>query len=465
MQGLWCVKSGVIKLPPREASAKKFPGRIHNMATLTVTEFSCIHDAKIDLSRINVLIGPQGSGKSVTTKLLNFCIDIPLSFVSAAEKGLSYNDYKKFISRQFAMWFPPQAWGQGRSNISYTAGDFSIRVLRRTRNSKPSDEVSVKFSDWFELQYELALQDFAKARSSYVVDNSYQRSLFDDPLYRVKESIVERYYKSQKKDHIAAQTFVPAGRAFFTSIGRLVAGFEHAGALDPVTLKFARLFAGMRDRLGWRGTALGGESEHFLAKRLTNMQRLFGGEIQSDGETEFVRTDDGRKVPLSSLSSGQQELLPIWSIIDLYSQQDEYFRKRKDSVNKSHLLYIEEPEAHLFPSAQSMLMELLIGDLVGSSERSLFITTHSPYVLSKLNVFLKAGQLSRRKKRNQAINDIVPRECWIDINSVSAFAIKDGYLVDILDNDFEMIDSEYLDEISNEVSKEYSSLLQIESEI
>jgi len=46
-----------------------------------------------------------------------------------------------------------------------------------------------------------------------------------------------------KGEFLRSQTFVPAGRAFFTSIGRLVAGFEQAGSLDPVTIKFARLFA------------------------------------------------------------------------------------------------------------------------------------------------------------------------------------------------------------------------------
>jgi predicted ATPase len=130
------------------------------------------------------------------------------------------------------------------------------------------------------------------------------------------------------------------------------------------------------------------------------------------------------------------------------------------------LVYIEEPEAHLFPSAQSLLMEFLIGSVTsGQNPRSLIITTHSPYIMGKINVFLKAGHLSRRKKRNQDINQIVPRECWLSDNQLSAFAINDGQLIDIMDREDHLIDGRYLDQISEDISRDFSKLLLIESEI
>lgn len=84
--------------------------------------------------------------------------------------------------------------------------------------------------------------------------------------------------------------------------------------------------------------------------------------------------------------------------------------------------------------------------------------------MGKLNVFLKAGQLSKRKKRNQDINEIVPRECWISHDQISAFAIQDGTIRNIIDED-DLIDATYMDEISEDISNEFSKLLEIESEI
>lgn len=435
------------------------------MPSLHINEFSCIDSAELDISKINIIIGPQGSGKSVTTKMLNFCADIPLSFVGAAEKGLSFSDYKKFLGRQFTLWFPPQAWGGGRSKIAYLAGDFSVRILRRTRHSRPSDEVAIKFSDWFEHAYNNAVLAFNTQNESLDRQPTLEAGIFEDPSYRTREKLMQDISKVMGSEYISGQTFVPAGRAFFTSIGRLVAGFEHAGALDPVTLKFARLFANLRDRIGNERFLSRRSSDEAVAKRRLFMQSMFGGQIKNDGETEFVEAADGRKIPFTSLSSGQQELLPIWSLVDFYLQQDEYLQRSRTRASRlsNQLIYIEEPEAHLFPSAQSMLMELLIGELVGSSGRSIMLTTHSPYVLSKLNVFLKAGQLARRKKKNQAINEIVPRSCWVDISEISAYAIKDRKLVSIIDLDEELIDAEYLDEISGDIALDYSSLLEIEA--
>ncbi len=127
----------------------------------------------------------------------------------------------------------------------------------------------------------------------------------------------------------------------------------------------------------------------------------------------------------------------------------------RDTRPVRELIYIEEPEAHLFPSAQSFLMEFLIGSIASDRTfRSLIITTHSPYIMSKLNVFLKTGQLARRKKRNQEINEIVSRDCWLTEKRLAAFAINEGNLHNLLDEEG-LIDGRYLDQISEEISREF----------
>ena len=196
------------------------------------------------------------------------------------------------------------------------------------------------------------------------------------------------------------------------------------------------------------------------------MNELFGGEIRYEDESEYVATLDGRRIPFSSLSSGQQELLPMWAIMDYFNEIDAmgFASSPKSSRRSRELVYIEEPEAHLFPSAQSLLMEFLIGSVVSERRRSLIITTHSPYIMSKLNVFLKAGQLARRKKRNQDINEVVKRECWLNDAQLSASAIENGTLRNLIDDDG-LIDGTYLDDISEQISREFSELLQIESEM
>ncbi|WP_082503772.1 AAA family ATPase [Methylobacterium sp. Leaf117] len=440
------------------------------MPTLVISDFSCIKEANLTLAPVNVIIGPQGSGKSVTTKLTFFFSDIMSNFQQAAERGDTIEDYKRSLSRSFNIWFPPSAWGQGRFNISYVSGAFSARVLRRKSQGKLRDDVSITFSEWFTDSYKRSADLFDKTRSGEEIEdlNAVQVGDVIDRTYRVRDVIHRKMLAELGNDFVSRQTFVPAGRAFFTSIGRLVAGFEQAGSLDPITIKFARLFANIRDRSARRFSIKNSRlSDEFHERRFLFMSKLFGGEIKFEQDTEFVETEDGRKIPFSSLSSGQQELLPMWSLMDYFSEMDalRFPSSRRSSRRSTELIYIEEPEAHLFPSAQSLLLEFLIGSIASErNQRSLILTTHSPYIMANLNVFLKAGQLARRKKRNQDINNVVPRECWLTESQLSAFAIEDGKLRSLIDDDL-MIDGRYLDQISEDISRQFSKLLQIESEI
>lgn len=437
---------------------------------LNITNFSCIREANISVAPVTLIIGPQGSGKSVTTKLVYFFTDIISSFVSFAERDLTVEEYKKWLSKEFCIWFPPGAWGRERFNISYGAGPFEIRVLRRKTGGKLSDEVSVTFSDWFMNSYSRCLDLFRKDRNRIEETGTSSVSRIDEDLqsvWRVRNVIENRISKDLGSEYVSQQTFIPAGRAYFTSIGRLVAGMEQGGVLDPVTLRFAKLFANLRDRNSSRFLRRKVMDSEYLTRRKVFMEQLFGGEIKFEQDNEFVEAADGRKIPFRSLSSGQQELMPMWSLIDYFSELDAR-RATATGVTARRFLeyvFIEEPEAHLFPSAQSLLMEFLIGSVASDRKaRSLIITTHSPYIMSKINVFLKAGQLSRRKKRNNDLNKIVPRECWLYPGQIQALSIFEGSVKSILDDDG-FVDSAYLDEVSEQISREYSELLDLESEM
>lgn len=438
------------------------------MPTLTISDFSCIKQATIDLKPVTIIIGPQGSGKSVTTKMFYFLSEVVGSHISSAERGDSLEDFKRSIGARFREWFPPSAWGPKRFNIAYHAGSFTIRILRRMKKGKPSDELAITFSEWFERTYRQTSRSFAKIRSEaeeLLTDDNH----FTDPLdraFRVRE-VVDRSMSAQLgSEYISSQTFIPAGRAYFTSIGRLVAGFENIGTLDPVTIRFAKRFANLRDRNMSRTlrNRIRRDNPETANQQDFFMKRLFDGEVVIESEREYVRATDGRIIPFTSLSSGQQEVLPIWAMLDYFGQLDHVRRNVKRRFSET--LYIEEPESHLFPSAQSVLLEFLFGTLDrGRGRRSIIITTHSPYIMGRINVYLKAGNLARRKKKNTAINDVVPRALWINERDLNAFAIVNGRLQDIVDQDDGLIDSSYLDSISRDIVQDFDKLLKIEMAI
>jgi hypothetical protein len=156
------------------------------------------------------------------------------------------------------------------------------------------------------------------------------------------------------------------------------------------------------------------------------------------------------------MSSGQQELMPLVMALKSWSP---FSRRRTGSI-----LYIEEPEAHLFPSGQSKFVEL-IALLMGESatrRNAVFITTHSPYVLAKLNNLIKAGQLaSSTPTAAKDIEKIIPKHAWMMPGDVRCYGMDNGTLHDITDESG-LIDAEYLDGVSGTISEEFNKLLAAE---
>lgn len=421
------------------------------MRTLTVQDFSCIKTAEIEINRLTIIIGPQASGKSVLCKLGFYMLDIAQIQLSALAKLESFEKFKQLAKERFIDWFPPGAWGQAQFKIKFEAGDYAVQIVRgRKYRSKLSNDFTLSFSEEFEQQYADLLKESTKIvnrKGDKEVSAQFEIS------FRTREIIDESFRGLLGKDHIAFQAFVPAGRSFFTSIGRAIAVFDAGRQLDPLTLRFGRTYTAMKDQ---RHSY---ESRHPTAtKYLQSVSaELLGGQLEKDGETEFMVTSDGRKMPLSALSSGQQELLPLFTFLPWL------LRARPGG---ERLCYIEEPEAHLFPSAQSKLIETLVG-LMPSGGGGVVLTTHSPYVLTKVNNLLKAGAISRKLDDGgqKHLETIVPRRAWLIARNVRAYAIKDGELHSILDGSDGLIDACYLDEISGHLAEEFGQLLEMEESL
>jgi hypothetical protein len=433
------------------------------LAKLNVSRFSCIDAAEIEFSAMTVLIGPQASGKSVLSKLFYFFINQLHMFLRHAEDGRKPGEIPAIIAEEFVKWFPASAWGGKLFNIQFTLGVETITILRKRSSRGLSEKISVKLSDFFSLHYEMMFEDYQaiqKKLESRGDDGDLYANRVWEIGYKIKVSADRRLDKELGDDSFHYQLFIPAGRSFFTSIGKAVAAFEYAGILDPVTVRFGRLFASMRERARLVLSSNSEDADNTASTKL--MLDLFGGHLRFVRDAEYVEASDGRKIPFSTLSSGQQELLPLWLTLRSFIASDrEIFSK--NTKPSPTLTYIEEPEAHLFPSAQGMLLEYLAGVVSKDRlRRKMLITTHSPYVLAKLNNLILAGQISRTRDKSKlaSLEKIVPREAWLLKGRTSAYAIIDRKVQSIIDDDG-LIDGEYLDGVSSDISNDFLSMLEL----
>lgn len=424
------------------------------MPTLSVKNFSCIDEAHLELSPITVIIGPQASGKSVLSKLTYFFYSLLRDLDIYLEDRKKIDAFKEHIRTKFHEWFPSTAWGQRQFCINFTAGQFEIRLMRSVYKGVLGERFRITLSPFIENHYQ-AMTEAYEAALKRSPRNTDPRMEYEFS-WKLMELAETRLRKALGDDHVDSQLFVPAGRSFFTSIGKAVVAFEQTRMLDPTTAIFGRHFAAFKDRHFYRKDRRP-RSKRPLAQVMDN---LLGGTVRFERDREYVETVDGRKIPFSALSSGQQELLPLLLMLTMFDVDG------ASSMRHRRLVYIEEPEAHLFPNAQSVLVEALVGLVVSSRPPlTMVMTTHSPYVLSKLNNLVKAGTLAEAldEKAKDQLNQIVAKQYWLPPKRLLAYAIIDRRLVSITCPEG-FIDGDYLDNVSGEMAREYDSLLELEVE-
>jgi hypothetical protein len=422
------------------------------MTKLIVSQFSCIDHAELELGNLTILIGPQASGKSVICKLVYFFYNVINTDFFVYDEERNWKSFSAKIVDDFKQWFPPSAWGKRRFTIDFEAGPIKFSIARTVSANRPGQNVRLVASDYLMSEFDNYTAFVSDKRKKQGTKPHPPMYLYEE-RWRAEEVVKKKLASDLGKDYVRLQTFVPAGRSFFTSIGKAVAAFEQSGLLDPVTIAFGRLFIALKDRRS-AGFPPSPQTDTKRASRSRQLANLFfGGEMQISRDKEYIESSDGRKIPFSLLSSGQQELLPLWMIL-------EYMIERPSS---RQLIYIEEPEAHLFPAAQNVLVAYLASLLSSDSELRLVITTHSPYVLAKLNNLLKAGSIagSTSKETAEKIARIIPQDSWLKAQDVRAYGVIDKGLQSILGDDG-LVDAAYLDEVSGEVAEEFSKLLEIE---
>jgi len=146
-----------------------------------------------------------------------------------------------------------------------------------------------------------------------------------------------------------------------------------------------------------------------------------------------------RIIPIEATASGQMEAWPIFIIA------------ATGGTHFKYTTYIEEPETHLHPMAQWVIMKT-IAFLINRGRRFL-ITTHSPFIIYALNNMLQ---------RYQSLRGQIPQgqEAWIDPSMVAAYRLSRGQAIDIMEHgEIGLINAEELEEVAEDLGTEFEDLL------
>ena len=198
--------------------------------------------------------------------------------------------------------------------------------------------------------------------------------------------------------------------------------------------------------------------------------------VNKSGADVLVRAD-GSETPAFYASSGMQSVMPLDVMTGYVTgcvgenaplsmhERNEIGKADEESAARrlsylSAQLFIEEPEQNLYPESQRLVMLSIVRALKkaldkGLEQSILLLTTHSPYVLSVVNVLMAAASVAEKGEAQ----DVIAEDCLLPSSSITGYYIDgEGRFRSIIDLEIPMLSGNDLDGVSDWVEESISKL-------
>lgn len=437
------------------------------MNRIDIENFGPIREATIDLDKnLQVFIGAQASGKSTICKIIYFCQkirDYTLDFLMDSEqftenhKNEYFNNYLKYLTRQFMGCFGKTTHMQQFTiNYQFNRKQISVKLnkdgyVRFMLNAQLKNEIYGLIDN----AADMFLHGLNSNRFGTILDNitaiGVMKRQLRDALYLIFASDAEIIY-------------IPAGRSLLATMSEQLHDFSITD-MDLTMQEFINLIRLTKSKFGskipeivknYTKTVKGQINNTSLEQAYELIKKIFKADYTSENEGEKIYFDEHHWVKLMYGSSGQQEVL--WILMLSFIT---ILEKRRSFI------VIEEPEAHLFPIAQKDVISL-ISLMVNATNSRVILTTHSPYILTSLNILLYSDKVENHIKSNHKL--IIPKNLRIPyhtfaVNKVESISANKNNLESLLDEETHLIMTEYIDEVSSITNKELESLLNMERDV
>jgi predicted ATPase len=418
------------------------------MEILEIENFLTIKEAKLEIRPFTILIGPQANGKSVVVKLLYFFRDfLAADYAESIGKQVSLRELEKGALNKFEQIFPKYAWSDQELKIVYSTDEYQISIYRISRAGK---KASVKF----ELSASLCLlqRKFRKAYKNKI--DSMKAEKESRPasseirlINYIFDTLFEHYGSIFRRS-----IFIPASRSFFANLQKNVFTFLASNiAIDPLIKEFGSVYESSK-RFEARKYGVNKNNISFYQSVKQEFEKILAGQYLYEDDQDWIISDK-RKINLANASSGQQEMLPLFLVLLFFGVR----------TGNMATFFIEEPEAHLFPTSQRRLIGVF-SRLYDEFKHNFILTTHSPYVLTALNNLIMASNLIQKNtnKISKAVKEIIGEDRAIPITDVSAYTIQNGLLESIIDKETQLIGSSIIDSVSDEFDEVFDRLTEME---
>ncbi|MCP4132247.1 MAG: ATP-binding protein [bacterium] len=428
------------------------------MQKITIHNFLTLKDISITVANITIIIGHQGEGKSLLAKLLYFFKDFTQDFHKSIARGDDKWKFDASITTKFSTIFPPYTWEGTEFRIEYFYNSQSICIYSKILDQ--STALTMEYSDEAGELYSSLKETYSAKFEN--CEGKEQESL----NFQLENEICALFCTEEENtEYIERAIFIPAGRAFFSTMEKKMWSFlSH----DTTIYYFLEKFGTSYEQVKSFYHHLPIIDKTSFADANKYIQEFLRGEYRYEKNLDRIYYEN-KKINLSNSSSGQQEVLPMSVLVTVFGLLYKNF---------PHYFLIEEPEAHLFPASQKAIVELvsLIYN-INKGSRKFFITTHGLFILTAFNNSIQAHNSYLSIKGNKEeieeekkdillkkLFNIVPQNQMIPFEDIAVYSVHDGYLKDLKNYEDRLIYANEIDDIYTALNKNFSDLLDLELE-
>jgi predicted ATPase len=396
-----------------------------------IKEGYCENDGWLDVKKVTVFIGDQGSGKSTVAKLISTLSWIEKAMVKGQiredelntynrfQKRLSYQKIDNYIKSETEIEFKGNAY-----TFQFSKGAFSVSkapengYLLPKIMYVPAERNFLSVVDRPDKLKELPLPLF-----TFLDEYDRARNVFWDGL---SLPITKAHFKYDRQNKIAH--IIDEG--YDIRLSEASSGFQ---STVPLFLVTKYLTEGLTQ-----------EDDQTIKESSIEEQRKLEKEVKRILEDNQL-SPDIKQESLRQLSA-----------------------KRKPSC---FINIVEEPEQNLFPSSQRNILNELLKNVNHSYGNRLLITTHSPYLINYLTLAIKAYFVSseieltnNRDRLTIKLDEIVPLKSKINSDDVVIYEWNEwnGTIIKLGDYKGLPSDENYLNQKMGESNTLFANLLEIE---
>ncbi|UMR32900.1 ATP-binding protein [Massilia sp. MB5] len=434
------------------------------MHRLHVEKFGPIKSCDVELNRFMTFIGPQSSGKSTVIKLMYYFLslrdEVAVYLMERLESGsdaVKWKDLEQRIRTRFLeFWGPTIQDREMLVKFEYRPGISIEATLEKNRQTPFTKFILSQLlrKSIEELQVKLG--------KAHKVTSANRMPLFATPdlvaAQRRRATLVAEIQAEVSSIFgITKQIlFIPAGRSLLSTVADQLINIDRRRLDYPLhqfmeRINYSKAFFDrpLAEIIEEQKVFRKSKFDQVAVKTCRELiEKILRGEFRQSKDEGRLYFSKGNYVKINYASSGQQESVWILLLILLITLE-----------STETILFVEEPEAHLFPEAQKYIVDLL-AFAYSTIGCDLVVTTHSPYILGAINNCVYAHIIGNSQNR-ETVAEIIPERQWIDPKHSVGWFVNSGEINSIVDEELKFLDTSTVDSASDLINRDYESLLEL----